>query len=86
MPTKGLSLKAIACFQETLTEGCTNVVVDLAGVRVIDARFLGLLLMVRKHLKEQGATLRFIGVSPSIRRMFRLNEVNFLLNGATKAG
>jgi N-acetylglucosaminyldiphosphoundecaprenol N-acetyl-beta-D-mannosaminyltransferase len=74
--------KAIAAFQETLTKGRANVVVDLTSMRVIDGRFLGLLLMVRKYLKGQGATLRFVGVSPTIRRVFRLNEVHFLLHGA----
>jgi N-acetylglucosaminyldiphosphoundecaprenol N-acetyl-beta-D-mannosaminyltransferase len=74
--------RAIACFQETLTKGSGYVVIDLAGTRVIDGRFLGLLLMLRKHLKGQGAKLRFVGVSPMMRRLFWLNEVDFLLNGA----
>ena len=72
--------KAIACFQETLTKWHATVVIDLGGVRVIDERFLGLLLMVRKYLKGQGANLRFIGVSSAMRRLFWLNEVDCLLN------
>jgi N-acetylglucosaminyldiphosphoundecaprenol N-acetyl-beta-D-mannosaminyltransferase len=74
--------KAIACFRETLTKTYSRVVIDLASTRVIDARFLGLLLMVRKHLKRQGTNLGFAGMSPVIRRLFRLNEVDFLLNSA----
>jgi N-acetylglucosaminyldiphosphoundecaprenol N-acetyl-beta-D-mannosaminyltransferase len=73
--------KAIACFQETLTRRNKVVVIDLSGTRVIDARFFGLLLMLRKHLKGQGTTLAFVGMAPAIRRMFRLNELDFLLTG-----
>jgi len=74
--------KIITCLQETLTTGYTGVVIDLGEVRVIDGRFLGLLLMVRKHLKAQETKLRFVGVSPRIRRLFRLNEVDFLVSNA----
>jgi N-acetylglucosaminyldiphosphoundecaprenol N-acetyl-beta-D-mannosaminyltransferase len=74
--------KAIACFQETLTKGYAGVVIDLASARVIDERFLGLLLMVRKYLKRQGTNLGFVGVSPAIQRLFWLNEVDYLLNSA----
>ena len=71
--------QAIACWRETLTATNKAVVFDLSGTRVIDARFFGLLLMLRKRLKGQGATLTFIGVSPAMERLFRLNELGFLL-------
>ena len=73
-------VKAIACFRETLTKPTEVVVVDLSKSRAIDARFFGLLLMFRKKLKGQGAQLRLVGASPSIRRMFRLNALGFLLS------
>jgi len=73
---------AIACFRETLTKGTTAVAIDLSGVRAVDGRFLGLLLMVRKRLKGQGTKLEFFGVSPAIRRLFWLNELGFLLSSA----
>ena len=60
------STTAIACFRETLTRGTRHLVIDLAGTRVIDGRFFGLLLMVRKTLMGQGAKLGFVGVSPAI--------------------
>ena len=72
---------AIACFRETLTARTQAVVFNLSGTRVMDARFFGLLLMVRKHLQGQGAKLTFVGVTPAIQRMFRLNELDFLLSG-----
>jgi len=74
--------KVITCLQETLTKGNKDLLIDVVRARVIDLRFLGLLLMVRKHLKGQGAKLTFVGVSPAMWRLFRLNEVDFLLDGA----
>ena len=71
-------------FQETLTSRNGQVIIDLSEVRVIDARFFGLLLMVRKNLKGYGAKLTFTGVSPAMRRLFWLNEVDFLLAPADK--
>jgi N-acetylglucosaminyldiphosphoundecaprenol N-acetyl-beta-D-mannosaminyltransferase len=71
--------QAIAVFQETLTGTTKIVVIDLSRTRVIDGRFLGLLLMLRKRLKEQGSQLRFARASPVMKRMFRLNELGSLL-------
>ena len=73
--------KAIACFRETLTAETKALAFDLSQTRVIDGRFFGLLLMLRTHLKGQGAKLTFVGVAPSIRRLFRFNELDFLLSG-----
>src|SRR5262249_12674529 len=75
---------ATTSFRETLTSRNSHVVIDLADTRVIDGRFLGLLLMLRKCLKGQGVKLRFTGVSPAMRRLFWLNEVDFLLSPADK--
>ena len=54
--------RVIACFRETLTARNQAVVFDLSATRVIDARFFGLLLMLRKCLKGQGAKLSFVRV------------------------
>ena len=73
-------VKAIACFRETLTGTKKIVVIDLSNSRAIEARFVGLLLMLRKRLKGQGAQLTFEGLAPAIKRMFRLDELGFLLS------
>lgn len=73
---------AVAGFRETLKNQNSHVVIDLSGARVIDGRFLGLLLMVRKRLKGQGTKLTFIGISATMRRLFWLNEVDFLITNA----
>ncbi len=73
--------KAVACFQESLI-GDRDVTVDLSSTRLIDARFLGLLLMLRKELRNRGARLTITGVSGPIQKIFRLNELEFLLSPA----
>ena len=70
--------KAISCFQEALARR-QDIIVDLTNTRLIDARFLGLLLMLRKELKSRGARLTINGASRSIERIFRLHELGFLL-------
>lgn len=70
--------KASSCFEEALRDK-QDIVVDLSNTRLIDARFLGLLLMLRKELKSRGANLVFTGVSSHIGRIFRLSELEFLL-------
>jgi N-acetylglucosaminyldiphosphoundecaprenol N-acetyl-beta-D-mannosaminyltransferase len=71
--------KDVFCFQETVA-AAKNTVINCIDTRQIDARFLGLLLMLDKQLKRQGLHLAFIGVSPRIARIFRLSGVGFLLH------
>jgi N-acetylglucosaminyldiphosphoundecaprenol N-acetyl-beta-D-mannosaminyltransferase len=73
--------KAIACFQEALT-GNQNITIDLSNTRLIDPRFLGLLLMLRKEIRSRGTKLTLTGVSGAIQRIFRLNDLEFLLSTA----
>ena len=54
--------------------------VDVSRIRLLDPRFFGLLLMVRKQLRKRGRALCFIGVSPAIIRVFRLNGFEYLLS------
>jgi N-acetylglucosaminyldiphosphoundecaprenol N-acetyl-beta-D-mannosaminyltransferase len=73
--------KAVPHFQEVLTH-YENVIIDLSETNQIDARFLGLLFMLRKELKSRGAKLKFIAASRTVERVFRLNALDFLLHGA----
>jgi N-acetylglucosaminyldiphosphoundecaprenol N-acetyl-beta-D-mannosaminyltransferase len=72
---------AISFLQDRLKATNKVVVIDLSSIRFIDGRFFGLLLMLRKQLNRQGAKLTFVCAAPAIRRMFRLNELDFLLGG-----
>jgi N-acetylglucosaminyldiphosphoundecaprenol N-acetyl-beta-D-mannosaminyltransferase len=75
---------AIEQFREALESG-KRIVVDVAELRYIDARFFGLLLLVRKQLVRRGQNLDFRGVSNRIRRVFRLNRFEFLLDSNQEA-
>jgi N-acetylglucosaminyldiphosphoundecaprenol N-acetyl-beta-D-mannosaminyltransferase len=70
---------AVSCFQDAAA-AAKHIVINFTDTRLIDARFLGLLLMLGKHLKKQQLDLRFTGVSPRIARIFRLNGFGFLIN------
>ena len=56
-----------------------KVIIDFTATCAIDARFLGLLFMLRKLLKENGLSLTFTGVSSQLERAIRLNGATFLL-------
>jgi N-acetylglucosaminyldiphosphoundecaprenol N-acetyl-beta-D-mannosaminyltransferase len=71
--------KATSFFQEALT-GKQDITIDLSNTSLIDARFFGLLLMLRKELKSRGAHLTFTGASRAVKRLFRFSELEFLLS------
>ena len=71
---------AIARFRVVLAMTRELILVDMSEVSAIDPRFLGLALMMRKCVERRGKRLKFVGVSPSMQRWFRLNEVAFLLS------
>jgi N-acetylglucosaminyldiphosphoundecaprenol N-acetyl-beta-D-mannosaminyltransferase len=76
---------AISAFRQALDKG-KAIEVDVSRTRLLDPRFFGLLLMVRKELRRRGRALRFVGVSPAIVRVFRLNGFEFLLSDETLYG
>jgi N-acetylglucosaminyldiphosphoundecaprenol N-acetyl-beta-D-mannosaminyltransferase len=69
---------AISCFHMAL-DARKSIVIDLSNVSAIDARFFGLLLMLRKRAFRQASDLKFVNATPQIRRTFRLNGFEFLL-------
>jgi N-acetylglucosaminyldiphosphoundecaprenol N-acetyl-beta-D-mannosaminyltransferase len=71
--------KAILQFEKALSEN-KDIIIDLSDTVQIDARFLGLLLMLRKELGSQGKRLKFTAVPPAIGRVFYLSELGFLLS------
>ena len=56
-----------------------HILIDFAATHAVDARFLGLLFMLRKLLKERGASLTIEGVSSHLERIFRLHGASFML-------
>jgi N-acetylglucosaminyldiphosphoundecaprenol N-acetyl-beta-D-mannosaminyltransferase len=75
---------AVSCFQDAAA-AAKHVVINFTDTRLIDARFLGLLLMLSKRLKRQRLQLKLTGVSPRIARIFRLNGFGFLLRTKTES-
>jgi N-acetylglucosaminyldiphosphoundecaprenol N-acetyl-beta-D-mannosaminyltransferase len=73
--------KAIECFRDAVTTQ-KRVIIDLSETRFIDPRLIGLLLMLRKCLHGQAVSLTFVGISPSLKRMFLFNGVEFLLSAS----
>ena len=71
--------KVIPVFRDALVTK-KRVVVDFSDTRDIDARFLGLILMMRKKLKSNGLRLILTGLSPRLERMLRLYCLGFLLS------
>ena len=75
---------AVSSFRAAMTVN-KHIVINFAGTRLIDTRFLGLLLMLHKQLSGRGFRLTFTAVPPHIRRLFRLNGFEFLLGSVEKA-
>jgi N-acetylglucosaminyldiphosphoundecaprenol N-acetyl-beta-D-mannosaminyltransferase len=69
--------KAIPAFRTAIATR-KRVTLDFSSTRTIDARFLGFLLMLKKKLKSTSATLAFVGLSPGLERIFRLNGLDFI--------
>lgn len=61
--------------------GETDIVLDLSRASTIDPRFFGLLIMLRKVLRQRGRCLRVIA-SPHLQVLFRLNNFAYLLGSA----
>lgn len=57
------------------------VTIDLSDLDDADGRFFGLLLGLRTRLAKRGLDLHLAGISPRMRRIFRLNRFEFLLTG-----
>jgi N-acetylglucosaminyldiphosphoundecaprenol N-acetyl-beta-D-mannosaminyltransferase len=69
--------KAIPVFREAIATK-KRITLDFSNTRSIDARFLGLLLMLNKKLRSAGAAPVIVGLSPELERIFRLNRLDFM--------
>jgi N-acetylglucosaminyldiphosphoundecaprenol N-acetyl-beta-D-mannosaminyltransferase len=73
---------AIPIFREAIDK-TYQLTVDVSGLKAIDPRFLGLLLIVRKQMRARGGRLQIVGAPSRLRRAFRLNRFEFLLNSSS---
>jgi N-acetylglucosaminyldiphosphoundecaprenol N-acetyl-beta-D-mannosaminyltransferase len=70
--------KIIPAFKEAIATK-RRTVIDFSNTCAVDARFLGLLLMLRKNLRQSDVSLDLMGLSAELKRIFRLNGLDFLL-------
>jgi N-acetylglucosaminyldiphosphoundecaprenol N-acetyl-beta-D-mannosaminyltransferase len=70
--------KAIAAFKIAIATN-KRITLDFSNTRTIDARFLGLLLMLKKKLNNTGAGATFVGLSPALEKIFRLSKLDYVL-------
>jgi N-acetylglucosaminyldiphosphoundecaprenol N-acetyl-beta-D-mannosaminyltransferase len=68
--------KAISAFREAIATK-KQITLDFSNTSTIDARFLGLLLMLKKKLKNAGVAPNFAGLPPELKKIFRLNGLDF---------
>jgi N-acetylglucosaminyldiphosphoundecaprenol N-acetyl-beta-D-mannosaminyltransferase len=66
----------VAAFRRALVMN-QPIVVDLSKTTKVDARFLGLVLVLRKLAMQRGRDLSFHGLSPLLARIVRLSGVAF---------
>jgi len=74
--------KAAAIFRHLVSTN-QKIRINLSNTCIIDARFLGLLLMLRKQAKKRSAEVEFTDVPSRLQRMFRCNGVGFLLSAGS---
>ena len=70
--------KIIPAFREAIAMK-KRTVIDFSNTCAVDTRFLGLLLMLRKNLRESVSDLVLVGLSAELKRIFHLNGLDFLL-------
>jgi N-acetylglucosaminyldiphosphoundecaprenol N-acetyl-beta-D-mannosaminyltransferase len=80
---QGVCLKhSISSLRETFrleAERNNPIKLDLSAVPVVDGAFLGLCLMLVKHLRRKNLGLQFSGLNKRVRQIFRWNCVDYLL-------
>jgi N-acetylglucosaminyldiphosphoundecaprenol N-acetyl-beta-D-mannosaminyltransferase len=59
--------------------GSQSITLDLSDVPMIDGAFLGLCMMLNKHLGQNGFSLQFTNMNASVRKIFRWNCAEHLL-------
>ena len=68
--------KAIPAFRDAIATG-KRIILDFSNIRAVDARFLGLLLMLKKKLNADGPGPRLRGVPPLLEKIFCLSGLDF---------
>ncbi|MGE0408851.1 MAG: WecB/TagA/CpsF family glycosyltransferase [Amphiplicatus sp.] len=63
-----------------------DIILDLSAAGRVDRAFLGLVLMLEKHVRARGAALRVAGEGPALRALFKANAMNYPAAAAEAGG
>jgi N-acetylglucosaminyldiphosphoundecaprenol N-acetyl-beta-D-mannosaminyltransferase len=55
-----------------------NLVLDMANVTHVDSAFIGLVMLLHGHQKEQGRSLKLVSLRNEVRRLFKYSCVEYL--------
>jgi N-acetylglucosaminyldiphosphoundecaprenol N-acetyl-beta-D-mannosaminyltransferase len=79
----GLVVSVLAPVRQAFRDAAAaggDLAVDLGGVTWVDGAFLGLLLVLEKHVRRAGGRLVVENASSTVRQLFRWNGVGYLVN------
>ncbi len=62
--------------QEAIANGATAIVIDLSLIDLVDSSGIGLLIATRNSLVKVGGSLRIVGASPEIQRLFKVMRLD----------
>lgn len=65
-------------FKQTINTN-KDVILDLTDVSVIDGAFIGLCMLLKKHLRKKGKSMCFINANSIVNKIIRWNRVGYLL-------
>jgi anti-sigma B factor antagonist len=78
--TLGTSLlTADSRLQQAIREGCSRLVLNMAGVPYMDSAGLGVLVQTSGLAREQGGALRMCGVSERVASLVKMTRTDELL-------
>lgn len=63
---------------EIIRSGVPELVLDLSGLSYIDSSGLALFIEARRMLLESNRTIRIVGISPQVRKLFHLTQIGEL--------
>ncbi|MDG6103813.1 STAS domain-containing protein [Dactylosporangium aurantiacum] len=68
------------CLEQVIDDGALRIVLDLAGVRLIDSSALGALVSASQQLRQRSGLLCLACVQPLVRRVLELTSVDRLID------
>jgi anti-anti-sigma factor len=82
----GLEAETLRCMATSRTENC--LILDLSGIRALDAAGLGLLVELQCWARHRGKALRIVDPSACVRRLIALTNLQSVLQvgGCEKFG